>query len=183
MDVFVASFDSSGAYRWSRSIGGTLSDGPGGIALANGIVHANGLLKSEAVDTANGFLISFDETGADRVTSPPLAVGNALGVDAKGNAYAAGRFSGTANLGGGELVGPSTSSEAVWVASFDGDLKHRWSLAFEWQGPPAGPNHLAIGPDGAIYLIGNMSVPVETDGGTFVGNLGSGFLVKLVEDC
>jgi hypothetical protein len=181
-DVFVASIDSSGGYRWSRSIGVAGSDSPGGIALANGVVHVSGSLEIGGSDERDPFLWSFDDAGAEGAklepSGPGFAVGTALARDAASNVYAAGRFGGTTDVGGGELV--AKSSTGVWFASYGSALEHRWSIALDWVGPPSGPDHLAIAPGGAIYAIGSFSILRES-GRTPVPE--RPFLIKLVENC
>jgi hypothetical protein len=184
-DVLVASFDESGAPRWSRSIGGPHADMAGGVAVnSDGVVYANGSLQADAAATggeSSFFFSSFDATGADRAelgsTGTSFAVGASVAVAAGGNVYVAGRFAGSSDFGGGELQGADT--RAV-LASYDATLGHRWSLALDWVGPPSGPDGIASGPGGRVYVIGNFSV-TRKDGGAAV--VERPFLVQFVEGC
>ncbi|WP_437295227.1 hypothetical protein [Sorangium sp. So ce426] len=82
-----------------------------------------------------------------------------VGVDAQGNVYIGGTFSGTINLTGketGTLVSIGTSD--VYVASFDPSGQHRWSVRFGGSGAET-LNGLAVTPEGNLVL-----------GGTFYGS-------------
>ncbi|WP_437913143.1 hypothetical protein WME73_41155 [Sorangium sp. So ce302] len=82
-----------------------------------------------------------------------------VGVDALGNIYIGGTFSGTINLTGkeaGALVSIGTSD--VYVASFDPSGQHRWSVRFGGSGAET-LNGLAVTPEGNLVL-----------GGTFYGS-------------
>ncbi|WP_437277126.1 hypothetical protein WME90_38705 [Sorangium sp. So ce375] len=86
-----------------------------------------------------------------------------VGVDAQGNIYIGGTFSGTINLTGketGTLVSIGTSD--VYVASFDASGQHRWSARFGGSGAET-LNGLAVTPEGNLVL-----------GGTFYGSFAFG---------
>jgi hypothetical protein len=184
-DVLVASFDQSGAPRWSRSIGGTSADMAGGVAMdADGVVFANGALQVDAVTTGGEsgfFLSSFDDAGADHAqlgsTGQSFAVGTSVAVNKGGNVYVAGRFSGSSDFGGGAL---QTSDTQAVLASYDGDVRHRWSLGLDWLGPPSGPDGVASGSDRVVYVIGDFSV-TRKDAGKLVTE--RPFLLQFVEGC
>lgn len=185
-DVVVASFDDSGTPKWSRSIGGASADMAGGIAVNTaGVVYANGSLRVDAMGTAEQsgfFLSSFDGTGADHAelaspSSSSFAVGTAVSVDRRGNVSVAGRFSGSTDFGGGEL---QTDGTQAVLASYDGELGHRWSLGLDWIGPPSGPDGVASGPQGAVYVIGNFSVARKNAGAAVMERP---FLMQFVEGC
>ncbi|AUX47266.1 hypothetical protein SOCE26_087840 [Sorangium cellulosum] len=78
------------------------------------------------------------------------------GVDAQGNLYIGGTFSGTIHLGGETLVSIGTAD--VYVASFDPSGAHRWSARFGGSGAET-LNGLAVTPEGNVVL-----------GGTFYGS-------------
>ncbi|WP_437673478.1 hypothetical protein [Sorangium sp. So ce131] len=78
------------------------------------------------------------------------------GVDAQGNLYIGGTFSGTIELGGETLVSIGTAD--VYVASFDPSGAHRWSARFGGSGAET-LNSLAVTPEGGVVL-----------GGTFYGS-------------
>ncbi|WP_437966262.1 SBBP repeat-containing protein [Sorangium sp. So ce260] len=87
---------------------------------------------------------------------PNIQSATGVGVDAQGNIYIGGTFSGTINLGGDTLVSIGTAD--VYVASFDATGAHRWSARFGGSGAET-LNGLALTPDGKLVI-----------GGTFYGS-------------
>jgi hypothetical protein len=79
-----------------------------------------------------------------------------VGVDARGNTYVGGTFSGSIYLGGEVLASVGTSD--VFVASFDASGAHRWSARFGGNGAET-LNGLAVTPAGDVAF-----------GGTFYGS-------------
>lgn len=87
---------------------------------------------------------------------PNMQSATGVGVDAHGNIYIGGTFSGTINLGGETLVSIGTAD--VYVASFDATGAHRWSSRIGGSGAET-LNGLAVTPDGKLVI-----------GGTFYGS-------------
>ncbi len=131
-------------------------------ALAWGSIPFGEPLWSQGV-----FLAHVDSSGTfDWGLTPPYttgsgqftpARGNALGVDADGNAYVLGTEGGVLDWGNGVITGTGTISDnSVAVLSFDGTGLPRWGL----QG---GSTHtdmmydLAVAPDGVSHLVGITS--------------------------
>jgi hypothetical protein len=184
-DIFVASFDESGGHRWSRAAGGAEGNWPGGVAVGtDGATYATGSHDVDGIGTANEsdfFLSSFDATGAEGAKfepgGPGFAIGTAAAVDSSGNVFVAARFGGTTDLGGGEF---QTESGQAVLASYGSELGHRWSLALDWIGPPSGPDGVAVGPAGAVYVIGHFSIPHDDNG---INVAARTFLVQFRQDC
>ncbi|WP_437568924.1 hypothetical protein [Sorangium sp. So ce542] len=87
---------------------------------------------------------------------PNIQSATGVGVDADGNIYIGGTFSGTIKLGDETLVSIGTAD--VYVASFDATGAHRWSARFGGSGAET-LNGLAVTPDGKLVI-----------GGTFYGS-------------
>ncbi|WP_242515450.1 hypothetical protein [Sorangium cellulosum] len=88
--------------------------------------------------------------------NPNLQSATAAGVDARGDVYIGGTFSGTINLGGDTLVSIGTAD--MFVASFDATGAHRWSTRFGGSGAET-LHGLAVTPAGDVVI-----------GGTFYGS-------------
>jgi hypothetical protein len=123
-DVFVASFTSGGAHRWSKGFGGTSLDyGYGVAADAAGNVTLTGSFYT-SIDFGGGpltaassssdlFLASFTPTGQHRWSRAHGAsgseVGRAVAADAGGGVYATGYFGATVDFGGGPVTAVGSS--------------------------------------------------------------------------
>ncbi|MDH4038332.1 MAG: T9SS type A sorting domain-containing protein [Candidatus Krumholzibacteria bacterium] len=97
-------------------------------------------------------------------------------VDASGNVYVTGRFQGTANFGGGNLV--SAGSEDVFVAKYNATGAHVWSMRF---GSTSNDQGRAVTVDylGNVIVAGFFNLTVTFGGGNLVSNGGSDiFLAK-----
>jgi hypothetical protein len=184
-DAVVASFDAGGGFRWAKTVGGAGTDWSGGIAVGDdGRIYASGTWGRDGTgsdDESDFFVASFDADGTEGALlgpgGPGYAVATATAIDQNGNVLVAGRFGGTTDFGGGEVE--SMGSQA-WLASYDPELGHRWSIQIDWLGPPAGPDGVAAGPDGETYLIGQLSVPRD---GEPLAAPERPFLMQLREDC
>jgi hypothetical protein len=185
-DVFVASYSSTGAPRWSRVIGGSqidsaravASDAAGNVLIGGyfgdmvdfgkGAVTAIGLFDGfvAILDGANGTTRLARKLGAD--TS-----GGVFGVaaDPAGNVLASGRVDGDVNLGTGPL--DPLGKEDVLIAGFD---KSTGAARFARRyGGPDFDSGVAL----AVTVGGTMVV-----GGYFVGSidLGLGPIVSGLRD-
>jgi hypothetical protein len=77
----------------------------------------------------------------------------AIAVDAAGNLYVTGQFSGIINLGGANLTG--AGSHDVFLAKFDRFGVHQWSQRFGGTGFDVGYG-VAVTPAGNIFLTGTF---------------------------
>ncbi|MBW2736738.1 MAG: SBBP repeat-containing protein [Deltaproteobacteria bacterium] len=117
-DIFVAGFSNAGAYRWHKSLGGTLGDGGQDVAVdAEGNVYVTGHVLG-AADLGAGsvagkgeydvFLSSFSESGVPRwqksIGGTWSDWGYGVAIDPNGDICLAGHFQGTADLGDGDIT-------------------------------------------------------------------------------
>jgi hypothetical protein len=176
IDIFVASFDSSGAHRWSKSFGGTTSDASNNIAVdGSGNVTITGYYQSADVDFGGGklpfasshdiFVASFGPTGAFRWARgfgfPQTDEGKDVAVDKSGNVTVTGRFMGSVNFGGGLIASHGKSD--VFVASYGPTGTFRWAKNF---GGPEEDFGEAITADagGIINVTGYFNKTAEFSG-------------------
>ncbi len=177
-DLFVASFTSMGAHRWSRRVGGAGQDFPQGLAVdPGGNVTVTGWFEG-SVDFGGGalstdgaladiFVASYDHaTGAHR-WSKRLGGGGeewgfAVAADANGNVSITGRFNDPMDLGGGTLT--SAGLWDVFLASYGPTGAHRWSKRFGGTGGDWSGGLTADG-SGNVTVTGNLEGTVDFGGG------------------
>lgn len=177
-DLFLASFDVNGVYRWSIAFGGSGSDIADAIATdANGNLYVTGLVTG-TVDLGGGprtgsasgsvFLASYTSNGAHR-WSLVFPGGSGLGAGVAvsgGRVLLGGHFAGDVDFGGGALTNPSGSD--LFVAAFTTDLgTHQWSKNFSSTNSSAGYDIAADGA-GNLYLTGQGYGHIDFGGGDAV---------------
>ena len=86
---------------------------------------------------------------------------DSVALDALGNVYLAGYFSGSADLGGGALT--SAGASDVLVASLSPTGVHRWSKRFGGAGADQGAG-IAVSAGGKVYVTGNFRDTAEFGG-------------------
>lgn len=137
----------------------------------------------ELLFTANGlndaFVMKLDQDGA-LVWALQMGGGDAdyatcASVDASGNVYVAGAFSGSADFdpGPGETLLTSMGGFDIFVAKFSpaGGLIDAWRTG----GPGYDePKDLAVGPSGHVYLLSYVSGSIDVDPGPAVLTLPAG---------
>lgn len=178
-DMFVAKYDGSGAYQWSKRFGSTDGDvGYSVAADASGNVYVTGYL-SGTVDFGGGNLVSagsfdvfvakfnsggshqwskrFGDTGADE--------GLEVAVDASGNVLVTGLFRGTVNIGGGNLL--SAGIDDIFMAKYSSSGVHQWSKRF---GGTLSDLGFSVTTDALenVFLTGWFNGTVDFGGGALV---------------
>lgn len=147
-DVFVAKWSSTGAWAWSKTVGGSgfdsgnaIATDPSGNVIVAGYIGAastggpnfgGGALASAGGNDA--FVVKYSSAGVWLWNRTFGGVSNDFGTavkaDALGNVYVAGTFAGTANFGAvtmssaglsdGFLVKLTSAGEFVWASRFGG---------------------------------------------------------------
>lgn len=139
-DIFVAKYDSSGNVLWVRSAGGTVDDWGFAIAVdAAGNSYVTGrfegtatfgpfMLTTVGVFDEDIFVAKYDASGnvlwAESAGSTFFGNGLGIALDAAGNSYLTGQFSGAVSFGpftitgGGSFVAKyDTNGNALWAES------------------------------------------------------------------
>lgn len=106
--------------------------------------------------------------------------GAAIGLDAAGNAYVAGPFEGTIDLGGGTLS--SAGDSDIFLAKFDPSGEHVWSKRFGDEEQTIEriihqPLDIAVDDAGNIHLAGSMIGTVDFGGGPLTSAGGTDIFV------
>lgn len=155
------------SHRWSRAFGAEGQDYAVGLAVdADGNVYLTGMFTGTANfggadltsqdGSADIFLASFTAAGAHRwskrLGGSGEDSGEYLAVDAAGNVYLTGEFSGTADFGGGAVTSQGLDA---FVASFTGAGGYRWSRTL---GGPASDSGAGVAIDGSgnVYWVGSF---------------------------
>jgi len=178
-DVFVASYSSSGSYRWANRYGGAGTDTGEGIAAGGGAVYVTGSFDG-VIDFGQGprptvqnldvFLVSLTtakgEHRWDRTFGSTFYdMGLAAAVDDLGHVYVTGSVQGPVDLGGGAPVVFNKGTDG-FVASYDAQGVHRWSVGFGGPGSDGGGTL-------AIDAAGNLTLGGYHSGGLSLGALNS----------
>lgn len=196
VECVVAKYAPNGALVWGIRMGGAMStDVPHGVETdANGNVYVTGYFGSEA--DGNPRSADFNPTGGGTLRSQSgfdaflakydangryqwaLGLGNSQGnteerawdiaVDAVGNSYIAGAFSGTVNfnpLGSiARTLTVSDNTSALFVAKYAPDGQNLWAVMADAHLNDVfteGYATLDIAPDGALVLAGNFRQTVS----------------------
>jgi len=127
-DIFISKLDSSGSFAWAVAMGGTASDGCGSVRIdaANNVYTTGGFEGTVDFDPGAGifnltsaglgdiFIYKSDASGnfvwANAVGGTAIDGGTSITIDAFGNIYTTGSFTGTVDFDSGVSVFNLTSS-------------------------------------------------------------------------
>ena len=189
-DIFIASFDSAGAHRWSKRLGvAGESNAVTSLAVDKASNVIVGGLAYGALDFGGGplggfYLAKLSPQGTHvwskgfRASSPSGAP--RLAVDPDGNVVIAGSFSGTADFGGGGLT--SAGGVNAFVAKYGATGDYRWSRRYGTSGGAVSATSVATDPCGALFVTGSFFGTVDFAPGLLSAADSSrsyGFLAKL----
>ena len=161
----IVSFDPTGTVIVAGAFSGTLDFG--GKPLTN----------DQGMGT---FVAKLDASNGAHVWSKAFGGGvqafGSVAVDTAGNVTAIGTFGGTVDFGGGPQDGGVSST---FVVQYGPDGAYHWSRMFS--GGIQAPQSVAVGNDGAIFVIGSFLGSTNFGAGSVSANPGGAdvFLVKL----
>lgn len=184
--TYLASYDSSGAYRFAIPLGSTSGSGPKERALAidsTGNVFITGWFTGSAdfdpgpgtatltSSTGNLFLASYDNTGNFRFAFnlggddiSRIEMGTALAVDSADNVYITGTYPGEMDFDpdGGEALLEVEGITDIFLASYTNTGNYRFAISMGGTGGDQG-NGLALDNSGNIYVTGYFSGTADFD--------------------
>ena len=198
-----SAFAADAIYSWAGSMGGTSADRGYSVAVdSSGNVYTTGFFNDTVdfdlgVGTANLtsagstdiFISKIDSSGAYVWAKKIGGTSNdevySIAVDASGNVYTTGYFTGTADFdpGAGTANLTSTGSSDIFISKLDSSGAYVWAVkigsAFGDQG-----NSIAVDTSGNVYTTGFFGSTADFDPGAGTANLtpvGSGdtFISKL----
>jgi len=193
-DLYLAKFDPSGNHLWSKSFGDDSAEGaahasslalaPDGNLLLTGRFKSAGFVLAGTPLTNNGnntndiFLAKFDTSGnglwaksfggTDDDYAEQVAVDNSNAIVLFGSVNST-----SVDFGGSVLSNATPGDGELYVAKFDSDGGHIWSLIFEgtdWDFVGGG----AVDATGFSYAAVGFMSPTINFGGDPLVNLGSG---------
>ena len=177
-DMFVAAYGATGAYRWSRSVGGDSDEEGKAVATdAGGNVFVTGYQKSYSVNYGGGahtsqgssdfFLVKYSSTGgfawSKTAGSTGYEGGTGIAADSGGNVFVTGGIDpGGVNFGGGALQ--SAGFQDVFLVKYSPAGAHLWSRRF---GGTSSDSGAAVATDAAgnVLLTGTFEGSVDFGGG------------------
>ena len=176
-DLFVAKYSPTGAHLWSKSAGsfgddiayGAAVDAGGNVLVVGsfvGMVDFGGTTLASAADSADIFLVKYSSTGqlvwAKGFGGDGIDTGYGVAVDAGGNIFLTGTFTGPADFGGGPLAGAGSGD--IVLAKYSPTGQHLWSKQFGNVGADVG---YAVAADSAgnVVLTGYVQNTVDFGGG------------------
>ncbi len=202
-DIFITKLNSSGNLIWAKNAGGTSGDQGAAIALdAVGNIYTTGYFSDTAdfdpgAGTANLisaggidiFLCKSDPSGnllwAKNMGGDLVDEGCSVAVDAGGNVFSTGIFSGTADFdpGPGTVNLISGGGNDMFISKLDASGNFVWAKQLEGSGSNDGYS-IATDAAGNIYTTGELNGTADFNPGPGVFNLTSAgvddvFILKL----
>ena len=178
-DAFVASYDTNGNHRWSKSYGSTAGleefrdlalDGQGrltAIGTFNGTVNFGITSLPSAGNTDVGLAQFLTSTGEPQWVrmygNTGYDQGDGIAADAAGNIYIAGQFETSIDFGGAMPLS-STDYSNLFVASLDSSANYRWAIDLTGDNNTMGD--IAVNPQGWVYAVGDFEQEMVIAGNT-----------------
>jgi len=169
---------------WSNAFGSTTGDAGQAVAFdSSGNMYAAGYfqgtvdfgcgpLNSNGASYPDAFLAKYSSTGqclwSKNFGGTLDDAGNGLAVDANDNVVVTGYFTGTANFGGGAVIGQRAYN--IFVAKYAPDGTYQWARTFG-TADGGGDNKayaVAVGRDGSIAITGTFQGSMDFGGGTIL---------------
>ena len=180
-DIFVASFDSNGKYRWSKRFGGTSNESGRGVSADSaGNVYVTGSFSNTinfggsnlpCKGIYDAFMVSFTSSGSHRWSKSFGTTyheqGLGVAVDGSGNNYITGTFAGSIQFGGATIT--SKGGYDVYLASFTSSGSHRWSKNFGGTSSDYG-GEIAVDSNANVFITGEFNNSADFGGGTLSSN-------------
>lgn len=193
-DIFISKLDGSGNLVWAKKFGSTGSDKGNSIAVdASGNVYAtgwfNGTVDFDPSTSAtfnltsaggtDGFIVKLDATGtfvwAKQIGSTGGDNGRGITVDALGNSYTTGNFSGTVDFDPSAATFTITSAGSgdAFVSKLDASGNLVWAKTLGGTTDDVGFS-IDLDASGNVFVNGQFTGTADMDPSASVANLVSG---------
>lgn len=187
--TFIQKLDTDGNFVWAKAM-----EGEGGIYAGHLITDANGnvyttgyFLETADLDPSEGvynlmtdevdeFIQKLDTDGnflwAIQTQGDAFSPGHPITIDANGNVYKVGRFSGTADFDPGEGVYNLTAEGNfdAFIQKLDTNGNLLWAKNYGG-GTMSAVKYIDIDPNGDLYTMGRFSDTIDFDPGPNTYNL------------
>lgn len=189
IDVFISKLDAAGNFIWGKSIGGSgayvqahsiKTDATGNIYYVGEVQGIADFDPGAGVSTINGvnndiYISKLDPAGnflwAKKVGASNTESARALVLDAAGNIYYTGSFTGTVDFDPGattfNLSSPGTNKQDVFVSKLDGSGNFIWAKNMGGTADDIG-YAIAIDANNNVYTTGSFSATADFDPGVAV---------------
>ena len=197
-DIFVGKYNSNGVLQWARRAGGSSASRDAGRGVGvdtNGNVYATGGFYSTAdfgsinVTSASAqsfFLTKYNSNGVAQWVRQSInggsvgtgSYGMALAVDASGNSYAAGCFSGVTTITLGTTTLTNAGSYNIFLVKYDNIGGFQWAKSFNSPGWSYA-NAVTLDSNSNVYVTGTFNPSVGIGATNFTSAGGKdGFVAK-----
>ena len=188
-DVYVSKLDAAGNFLWAKQIGGTSAyveshgikvDASGNVFFVGEFQGVVDFDPGTAVFNLNGvnndaFIAKFDASGnlvwSKDIGSSNVESARGLALDAVGNVFFTGSFSGTVDFDPSaatfNLVAPGSNKQDVFVTKFDGAGNFVWAKNMGGTSDDIG-YAIAIDANNNVYTTGSFSATADFDPGASV---------------
>jgi hypothetical protein len=182
-DAFLVKYSSTGSHVWSKRFGGSSSDVPLGLAVADGGSSAiTGYFQGTAnfgganlvsAGSNDIFAASYDSNGreiwSDSWGNTSDDRGTSVAIDGQGSVIVTGSFTYDVDFGGGRI--PNSGGADIFLAKYSSNGMHQWSRSFGTTAT-VGDTANAVGVDAEnnILLTGSIVGAVDFGGGALNGN-------------
>ncbi len=180
-DIFVASYDSTGAHRWSNGVGdvrgnqiglGVTVDSMGDVIVVGyfqGTVNFGGTDLVSAINTTDIFVVKYTSAGAhvwsrSFGTAAENDQGWGVATDGADNVVVTGLYRGAPDFGGGALPA-TTSSFNIFLLQLNSSGTHVWSAGYGDAGTGDFARDVDIDSNDNIYVTGSFENSVDFGGG------------------
>lgn len=189
IDVFISKLDAAGNFIWGKSIGGSgaylqahgiKTDASGNIYYVGEVQGIADFDPGAGITTINGvnndiYISKLDPTGnflwAKKVGASNVESARALVLDAVGNIYYTGSFTGTVDFDPGTttftLSSPGTNKQDIFVSKLDGSGNFIWAKNMGGTADDIG-YAIAIDANNNVYTTGSFSATADFDPGVGV---------------
>jgi hypothetical protein len=191
-DIFISKLDASGNFVWAKQLGGISVDKGFSIAVdASGNVYTTGAFNGTAnfdpgpgtfnltsAGDADLFISKLDASGnfewAKQLGGTDIDYGYSIAVDASGNVYTTGFFSGTADFdpGTGTFNLTSAGYADIFISKLDASGNFAWAKQLGGTSSDHGYS-IAVDTSGNVYTTGYFQDTVDFDPGPDTFNLTS----------
>jgi uncharacterized delta-60 repeat protein/gliding motility-associated-like protein len=179
-DAFAMKLNADGTFAWAKSFGGSGADRVEGIALdpsGNVLVTGSyagtvdfdpgtGTVSGTATGSSEAYLWKLDGSGAyldvKRIVGSGVETGRDITVDAAGNVFIAGTFSGTADFDPGTGTSNLTAngSSTIFACKLNSSLDFAWAKVMQGSSS-CDVRSIKVDGVGGIYLTGNFAGNVD----------------------